>query len=100
MGKILFGSTIDTDVNMNDWAGCCNPVCDVRDRNRGRGIVERRVSPCTASLSGTDCSDARTGSVLGSGGQPELEREPRVKKWPLGPSLSHKEAFLCCTGLR
>lgn len=94
VGKISFGSTKDTDVKVNDWAGCCNPVCDVRVRNGGG------VELCRASLSGMDWCKAMTGLVLRSGGRPGLEGEPNVKKRPLGPSVTHKAFFLCSTGLR
>lgn len=45
MGKISFGSTKDTDVNLNDWAGCCNPVYDAGKGTKQRGGIRDRSQP-------------------------------------------------------
>lgn len=53
----------------------------------GGGSWEKSQPCVEASLSGVDYRDARPALVLGSGGQPGLEGEPRVQKWPVGPIL-------------
>lgn len=55
----------------------------------GRGLREESAQ-CRGSLSGMDYRDARPGLVLGSGGRPGLEGEPRVQKWPIGPILTQR----------
>lgn len=75
------------DVNINGWVDCCNPVCD---GGEGMGGLREESAQCRGSLSGMDYRDARPGLVLGSGGRPGLEGEPRVQKWPIGPILTQR----------
>lgn len=57
---------------------------------RERGELREESAQCRGSLSGMDYRDARPGLVLGSGGRPGLEGEPRVQKWPIGPILTQR----------
>lgn len=86
MGKISFGSMEGIDVNINGWEDCCNPVCN----GGGWGELREESDQCTSPLSVMDCRDARPGLVLGSGGQPGLEGEPTVQKWPIGRILTQR----------
>ena len=52
--------------------------------------MREESAQCRGSLSGMDYRDPRPGLVLGSGGQPGLEIEPRVQKWPIGPILTQR----------
>lgn len=54
------------------------------------GLREESASQCRGSLSGMGYRDARPSLVLGSGGRPGLEGEPRVQKWPIGPILTQR----------
>ena len=54
------------------------------------GGLREESAQCRGSLSGMDYRDARPGLVLGSGGRPGLEGEPRVQKWPIGPILTQR----------
>ncbi|KAK5853654.1 hypothetical protein PBY51_014789 [Eleginops maclovinus] len=71
------------DGNSNGWVDCCN------DGGRERGSTEESAQ-CRVSLSGRNFRDARPGLVLGPGGRPGLEGEPRVQKWPICPVLTQR----------
>lgn len=88
MGKISFGSMESIDVNINGWVDCCNPVWDGGEGTEGE--LREESAQCRGSLSGMDYRDAEPGLVLGSGGRPGLEGEPRVQKWPVGPILTQR----------
>lgn len=77
------GSMEGIDDNSNGWADCCN------DGGRERGSMEESAQ-CRVSLSGMNFRDARPGLVLGSGGRPGLEGEPRVQKWLICPVLTQR----------
>jgi len=88
VGKITFGSMKGIDASINGWADCRNPVCD--EGREQSGELREESAQCRASLSGMGLQRCKVWLVLGFGGQPELEGEPRVQKWPLGSSPTQR----------